>query len=116
MAVNHLHDPQRYLVSQYTNGRRFVVALENAPKTNSIEGVTNVFYDLMIREPELIQSKHFTGDAVDMEPMEDANDTPTTQGNKVIAWINACPDTEDFRTREGSLPRWHWSCGASAGV
>ncbi len=108
MAVNHLHDTARYLISQYTNGKRFVAALEAAPLTRSVEGVTNIFYDLMIREPGLIQSKHFTGHAVDMEPIEDANDTPTAEGNQVISWINACPDTEDFRTREGTLPRWHW--------
>ena len=116
MAVNHLHDPVRYLVSQYTNGKRFLQALEMGPLTGSIEGVTNIFYELMIREPDLIHSSHYTGNAVDIQPIEDANGKPTADGDKVIAWINDCPDTEDFRTREGTLPRWHWQCKASAEV
>ncbi len=110
MAVNHLHDPLRYLVSQYTNGKRFVEALEMGPITNSVEGVTNVFYELMIRNPDLVHSTHYEGRAVDIQPIEDANNKPTDDGYRVIAWINGCEDTEDFRTREGTLPRWHWSC------
>jgi len=116
MAVNHLHDPLRYLVSQYKSGKRFLEALEMGPLTRSIEGVTNIFYELMIRNPDLVHSLHYTGDAVDIQPIEDANGQPTEEGLKVIAWINDCPDTEDFRTREGDLPRWHWACKASAAV
>ena len=116
MAVNHLHDPVRYLVSQYTNGKKFVEALSMAPITGSVEGVTNIFYELMIRNPEIVKSTHYEGRAVDIQPIEDANGEPTKDGHKVIAWINACPDTEDFRTREGTLPRWHWATRANIEV
>ncbi len=116
MAVNHLHDPMRYLVSQYKNGKRFVEALEMGPITNSVEGVTNVFYELMIRNPDLIHSTHYEGRAVDIQPIEDANNKPTDDGYRVIAWINGCEDTEDFRTREGTLPRWHWTVHAKIEV
>ncbi len=113
MAVNHLHDPLRYLVSQYTNGKRFVEALSmDAMNHSSVESVTNIFYELMIRNPDLIHSTHYEGRAVDIQPIEDANNEPTLDGTRVILWINACPDTEDFRTREGTLPRWHWAVHA----
>ncbi len=116
MAVNHLHDPARYLVSQYREGHRFLNALETTMHSNSVEGVTNVFYELIIKNPDIIHSTHYTGNAVDLQPIEDSNGIPTEIGHRVITWINECPDTDDFRTREGTLPRWHWSCRASTEV
>lgn len=110
MAVNHLNDPVRYLRTQYLRGSEFVHALEMAPATGSVDGVTNIFYELMIRNPGIVHSPHFDGDAVDLRPMEDSDGDPTQDGQKVILWIKTCHDTDDFRTREGDLPRWHWAC------
>jgi len=53
-------------------------------------------------------SRHLTGDAVDLLPMEDANSQPTDVGNQVIAWIQACPDTDKLLLREAGLVKWHW--------
>lgn len=113
MAVNHLDDPLRYMKKTYVQGARFIEALEMAPVTGSVQGVTNIFYELMIRNPEIVHSPHYDGRAVDLKPMEDTDGDPTPDGQKVILWIKTCPDTDDFRTREGTLPRWHWACYAT---
>jgi hypothetical protein len=110
MAVNHLLDPKAYLMRQYIHAADFIAALAERPHADSVDEVTEVFYDLMVQNPMLVQSGHLSGDCVDLRPMELANDEPTVQGGLVILWIRACPDTTDFRTREGKLRRWHWRC------
>lgn len=113
MAVNHLDDPLTYMRSQYVRGVEFLQALELAPMATTVDGVTNIFYELMVRNPGIVQSTHYDGNAVDLHPMQGNDGRPTLDGQRVIFWIKTCPDTEDFRTREGSLPRWHWACRAS---
>lgn len=116
MASNHLLDPKTYLMNNYMKSAEFLYALREAPTADSIEEVTEVFYALMIADPTLIRTPHFLGNAVDLRRMEEANGEPTPSGRQVIAWIKACPDTVDFRTREGKLRRWHWACAASKEV
>lgn len=113
MAVNHLDDPTTYMKKTYLRGVEFIQALEMAPVASSVDGVTNIFYELMIRNPGIVHSLHYDGNAVDLEPMEDSDGDPTPDGQKVILWIKTCPDTDDFRTKEGTLPRWHWACKSS---
>lgn len=113
MAVNHLHDPLTYMKTTYLRGGEFIHALEMAPLATSVDGVTNIFYELMIRNPGIVHTSHYDGNAVDLKPMEDTDSDPTFDGRKVILWIKTCPDTFDFRTREGNLPRWHWAVNAS---
>ena len=112
MAVNHLQDPRSYLLRQYVHGGEFLVQLRDNPAADSVDEVTEVFYETLLARPELIRSPHLTGDAVDRRPLEQADGQPTGQGILVIQWIRRCPDTVDFRTREGSLRRWHWACRA----
>ena len=113
MASNHLLDPKTYLMNNYMNAAEFLYALSQAPGADSIEEVTEVFYNLMMADPSLIRTPHFLGNAVDLKRMEELNGEPTPDGKRVIAWIKACPDTADFRTREGKLRRWHWACAPS---
>lgn len=109
MASNHLLDPKTYLMNNYMNAAEFLYALRQAPDADSIDDVTEVFYQLMMADPSLIRTPHFLGNAVDLRRMEELNGQPTPDGRRVIDWIKACPDTADFRTREGKLRRWHWA-------
>lgn len=113
MAVNHLLDPRGYLTRQYMRAAEFLSALAQYPDADTVDDVTELFYDLMTARPELIRSPHLSGDAVDPQRMEEPDGTPTPDGRRVIDWIRACPDTVDFRTREGTLRRWHWACTAN---
>lgn len=112
MAVNHCLDPKKYLVSQYHRAAEFLDALRLNPDADTVDEVTEVFYRLLIQQPELIRTPHLTGHAVDPRRMEEKDGNPTPIGQQVIDWIRACPDTIDFRTREGNLRRWHWACRA----
>ena len=113
MAVNHLHDPLSYLKRTYVHASELLTALEMAASISSVSEVTQVFYEAMIRNPLLVQSPHLEGNAADLHPMEDSDGDPTPDGQQVILWIKTCPDTVEFLTREGNLPRWHWACRAS---
>lgn len=116
MAINHLQDPVRYLTKNYVHASTLLEALSMAPAVDTVDGVTEIFYEAMVRDPHLVESPHLLGDAVDPQWMEDHEGNPTPDGLKVIAWIRHCPDTVDFRTREGNLRRWHWACRASAEI
>ena len=110
MAGNHLLDPTGYLVRQYVRAAEFLGALAAHPGADTVDEVTELFFDLMTATPGLIKTPHFEGNAVDPKRMEDTTGKPTPDGQRVIDWIKACPDTVDFRTREGNLRRWHWAC------
>lgn len=116
MAINHLLSPKRFLVSQYIHASEFLEALRLQPDADTVDEVTEVFHQLLEQRPDLVKSPHLTGHAVDPRRMEDQNGTPTPTGQQVIEWIRACPDTVDFRTREGGLRRWHWAVRASVTV
>lgn len=116
MAVNHMQDPRAYLVRSYIHAAELLKALDEASAADSVDEVTEVLYDVMEARPALIRSPHLWGHAVDLRPMEDATGQPTPIGAQVVAWIRACGDTEDFRTREGALRRWHWACVESKEV
>ena len=85
------------------------ISVGRVQAADSVDEVTEVLYDVMEARPALIRSPHLWGHAVDLRPMEDATGHPTPIGAQVMAWIRACGDTEDFRTREGRLRRWHWA-------
>jgi hypothetical protein len=113
MATNHLEDAT-YLVTTYRNGRLFLEAIQRLPVSahRSHTHIAKALEGLMSEQPHLLQWTHKDGNAVDLLPMEDANGQPTREGQHVISWIRACPDTTDFRIREGKLVRWHWACRA----
>lgn len=113
MAVNHLQDPVRYLTSQYKSGYLFLAAVG---ELRTVEAIAVKLHDMIQEDPTLIDARHAKGNAVDILPLEYSDGTPTIVGVQVIAWIKACPDTIDFRTREGKLRRWHWACRDSAEV
>lgn len=113
MATNHLDDPLRYLTKNYLGASTLLQALSMAPSIHTVDGVTAVFYECMVRQPGLVRSPHLDGNAVDPQWMEDAEGNPTADGLRVIRWIRECSDTVDFRTREGYLRRWHWAVRAS---
>ena len=108
MAVNHTLDPKGYMMRSYVHAGDFLGALSARPWATSIDEITEVFYDVMTEHPGMLLSPHLDGNAVDLQPMEYADGMPTTDGQRVIDWIKACPDTVNFRTREGHLKRWHW--------
>jgi hypothetical protein len=116
MAANHLLDPVSYLVRTYFHAAEFLHDLTQHPDADTLEEVTEVFYARLLANPELVQSPHLTGDAVDLRRMEQFDGTPTGPGQAVIAWIEVCPDTVDFRTREGTLRKWHWATTHSVEV
>lgn len=113
MAVNHVQDPVRYLTSQYRNGFLFLAAVN---ELRTVEQIAVKLFDLFTENPTLIDARHAKGNAVDILPLEYSDGTPTIVGERVIEWIKSCPDTIDFRTREGKLRRWHWACRDSAEV
>ena len=113
MAVNHLHDPLGYMTRTYLRAHLFLDALSMGPAATHVDAVTAVFYQVMVTNPDAVRSTHFDGHAVDLDPMEERDGNPTPDGQQVILWIKTCPDTVDFRTREGNLRRWHWACRAS---
>lgn len=110
MAVNHVLDPKHYLMRQYVNASEFLCCLTEHPEATSIDEITELFYQLLVQTPLLVQSPHRSGGAVDLRPMEQPNGEPTEEGARVILWIRARRETTDFRTREGKLKRWHWAC------
>ncbi len=118
MAVNHLQDPKSYLMRSYVNAAEFLKALEaiGGVRNASIDDITECIFDVMIDRPYLVRSPHLDGNAVDLRPIEDSQGFATDKGALVKAWIQACPDTTDFRTREGQLRRWHWACVPSEEV
>ena len=117
MAVNHKLDPYGYLMRQYIHASEFLDVLEQLPSSRrTVDEITEVIYDILVARPYLVRSPHLDGNAVDLRPMEDASGAPTNQGVLVRKWIKDCPDTTDFRTREGALIRWHWSCAKSEEV
>lgn len=115
MAVNHLQDPTSYLMQQYIHASEFLERLDRMEHT-SIDEATEIIYDVIVARPYLVRSPHLDGNAVDLRPLELSNGEPTIRGSQVIEWIRMCPDTTDFRTREGKLRRWHWACADSKEV
>ncbi len=113
MAVNHLQDPKSYLMRQYVHAAELLMSLVS-PVDLSVDEITERLYDVMIDRPYLVRSPHLDGNAVDIRPLEDTDGHTTEDGLKVHAWIKACPDTTDFRTREGGLHRTHWACVPSS--
>lgn len=109
MAGNHLQDPHA-LAATYKNGAVFLAAIERLPK--SAQGkrthIAQAIEGLLISQPHLLEWKHKDGNAVDLQPMEDAMAQPTALGRLVLTWIRECPETVYFTTREGGLVRWHW--------
>jgi hypothetical protein len=116
MAANHLLDPGGYLVRNYFHAAELLYDLTQHPDADTIEEVTEVFFQRLTANPDLVKSPHLTGDAVDLRRMEQSDGTPTVPGQAVIAWIQVCPDTVDFRMREGTLRRWHWQTAHSVEV
>jgi len=110
MAANYIQDPQGYLVHNYIHAAELQAAVDAQREVTSLDGIAHLFYTVMEGDPSLVRSPHLDGDAVDLLPMEDAHGQSTAEGNEVIDWIQACPDTTDFRMREGRLVRWHWAC------
>jgi hypothetical protein len=109
MAVNHVQDPQSYLVRQYIHASDFLHALSGLDHY-SVDEITEAIYAILVARPFLVSSPHLDGNAVDLRPMELPTGQPTIHGGEVIEWIRARPETTDFRTREGKLRRWHWAC------
>ena len=116
MAVNHLLAPRSYMMNQYHRAADFLDALRQQPDADTVDEITEVFYQLMVQHPELIKSPHLAGSAVDPRRLEDDKGNPTPVGSEVINWIRACPDTIDFRTRESGIRRWHWACRSNGTV
>lgn len=112
MVMNHLQD-KTYLARTYKNGILFQNVVS---KRLSAEDMIEALYDLFTSDPSVIDARHAHGNAVDLRPLEYENGEPTAIGAQVIDWIKACPDTVDFRTREGRLRRWHWACTPSTEV
>lgn len=116
MAMNHLQNPLAYLTKNYIHASTLLEGLSMAPATDTVDGITIVFYEAMARDPHLVQSPHLQGNACDLQPMENREGDQTADGLLVIAWIRDCIDTVDFRTRESSLRRWHWAVRPSVNI
>lgn len=108
MAVNYMQDPQ-FIIRTYVRAAELMSAIQEANVKGSVDSLTEVIYDTLQAAPGLVKGPHLDGHAVDLRPMEFAN-KPTPIGQQVIDWIKMCPDTTDFRDREGGLIRWHWAC------
>lgn len=113
MAGNHLED-ETFLVKTYKAGGRFLEAVQRLPASAQQDRyqVAKAIEGLLVSQPGLLSWTHKDGHAVDLVPMEDNDGQPTAEGRQVIAWIQVCEDTKDFRIREGQLVRWHWACRA----
>src|SRR5574337_560239 len=105
MAVNYIQDKQ-FLTRTYIHAAELMQAVEQCDTPNSVDGITEALYQTLEENPDLVKGPHLSGDAVDIAPME-IGGLPTPTGMCVIEWIKKCPDTTDFRTREGNLSRWH---------
>lgn len=116
MATNHLLDPRAHLVQTYMHASDFLEALRKQPHADMVEEITEIFYTLMQADPSLVRSAHLLGNACDMRRLEESSGEPTPDGRRVVEWIQACPETADFRRREGKRRIWHWACVASATV
>lgn len=116
MAINYLQDPRSYLSRNYVHAAELQSALDTQSHGNSVAAIAQIILTAMETNPALVQSPHLHGDAVDLIPLEYLDGDLTPTGQEVMGWIRDCPDTVDFRTREGKLVRWHWSVRSSAEI
>jgi hypothetical protein len=117
MAVNIVRaDDRQWIAKTYRNGARLQRVVDTSVGVLAVGTLTHALMQEMRQMPpdELYTlSKHFQGDAVDLQPLEDEWGIVTADGAHVVDWIRACPDTTQFLKREGGLRRWHWSCAES---
>lgn len=110
---------RRWVAKTYKNPAELQTRLDYRPEAKTLNQIEAVLYEglLSMTEDEFAKlSDHAGGHAVDLAPLEDETGMPTKQGCAVIQWIERCPDTKWFTTREGKAKRWHWACHPSARV
>jgi hypothetical protein len=107
---------RRFILRTYRQGHLLQMAVDQHPEATTVHELTTVLADALRAMPEEDLAKisdHFTGNAVDLFPLEARNEAgqyyPTAIGRAVIDWIRAQPETKVFMTRESGLLRWHWA-------
>ncbi len=114
MAANVVTD-RRWIRKVYVQAARLQTMVDLHPEAVTVDDLQDLLLDELdsMSDEELAKlSDHFTGNAVDVKPMEvrvGKVSMPTEAGLKVIDWIENCPDTKWFTTREGGMVRWHWA-------
>lgn len=121
--AKHVVADRQWIQKTYIHGALLQTAIDFRPEAVTEAQIEAVLYQTMVgmSETELSSlSDHFGGNAVDMVPMEYQDESeqwmPTDEGQQVMDWIQACPDTKAFLRREGGRMIWHWACKPSAEV
>jgi len=116
MAVNTTMN-RNFIRQTYVHAALLQTTIDAHPEAVEVSQIENLLVaDMNALAPADLNriSRHLTGDAVDLLPMEDDTGTPTDVGAQVIAWIKACPDTDIMLLREAGLVKWHWQITPSS--
>lgn len=120
MAKNIVIGQRRdWIRKTYLHGYPLQSWIDEHPEAVTVVDVTDGLYGVMLNmdTPFLARlSKHFTGDAFDVQPILDRDGLPTADGFRVIEAIKHLPGLEKFLQKEGGLTRWHAQFVASAEV
>ncbi len=109
MAVNTMHDRQ-WISQTYLHGQPLQRWVDAHPEADSTERLAEGLYTVMLALPDADISKlsrHFTGDAFDVRPMQSENGLPTLYGEKIIAAMRELPGIDKVLLKEGRLVVWH---------
>lgn len=112
MASNVIHN-RHWIAQTYRptpQSHQLQAWVDTHPGALSVEAITAGLAAIMTPwsdDARAHVSRHFSGQAFDVQPMLDAHGAPTAAGLAVIGTIHQLAGLNSFLTHEGGLARWH---------
>jgi len=109
MAENSRHD-RRWIEKTYRSAQRLQRWLLDHPDAQTIEHMRDGLYQVLLAMSDAETasiSRHLTGDAFDVRPMQADSGLPTLYGQKILDTMRTLEGVDKILLKEGGLVRWH---------